>query len=142
MKSKNIGIKVTAPKKKCEDDKCPFHGSRVLRGREFSGIVVETDAHRSATVEWPRIYPVPKFERFEKRKTRVRVHNPPCIDAQKGDKVRIMESRPISKTKKFIIIEQTGADILYKQREEALEQAKAKPIRTSKEEPEDESSES
>ena len=115
-----------APKKKCEDKKCPFHGRIKVRGREFTGIIVETDAHGSATVEWPRIQYSSKYERYEKRKTRIRVHNPDCINVKKGDKVRVMETRPMSKTKKFVVIEKVGTDILFKQREEALEEAKVK----------------
>ena len=129
---KNIGVKLKVPKAKCEDKKCPFHGNVRVRGREFTGIVVETDAHRSATVEWPRVYHVPKYERYEKRKTRIRVHNPSCINAKKGDKIRIMETRPLSKTKKFVIIEKIGTDVLFKQREEALEEAKVKDTKEEK----------
>jgi len=132
MKSKNIGVKVKVPKESCNDKKCPFHGNVGVRGREFNGIVVETDAHRSCTVEWPRVYYVPKYERYEKRKTRVRVHNPGCIGAKKGDKVRIMESRALSKTKKFVIIEIIGTDVLFKQREEALEESKVKDTKEKK----------
>ena len=88
--------------KKCEDKKCPIHGNIKVRGRLLVGIVTKTDAHKSATVEFERSYYVPKYERSEKRRTRLRVHNPGCIDSKKGDKVRIGECRPVSKTKKFV----------------------------------------
>jgi small subunit ribosomal protein S17 len=32
-------------------------------------------------------------------------HNPPCINAKEGDVVKIAECRPLSKTKKFVVIE-------------------------------------
>jgi len=76
-----------------------------LRGREFIGEVKKTAAQKTATVEWSRLFYIPKYERYEKRKTRLQVHNPPEINAQVGDKVRIVETRPISKTKNFIIVE-------------------------------------
>ncbi len=104
-KAKNIGIDVKAPKEVCTDKKCPFHGSLKTRGRLFTGTVIKMDTHRSATVEWTRQYYLPKYERYEVRKSRVRVHNPDCIKAQIGDKVKITECRPISKMKHFVIIE-------------------------------------
>ncbi len=126
MKAKNIGVKVKPPEKKCEDKKCPFHGNLKVRGRLFTGIVTNIDAHRSATIELERSYFIPKYERHEKRMTRLHVHNPSCIDAKKGDKVKISECKPLSKTKKFVIIEKIGKDILFKQREDALEESKFK----------------
>lgn len=132
-KAKDIGIKVKAPKQKCEDRKCPFHGSLKTRGRLLTGIVINTDAHKSATIEFERSYYIPKYERHEKRRTRLRVHNPSCIDAKKGDKVKVSECRPLSKTKKFVIIEKIGKDILFKQREEALEESKVKEKEVKKE---------
>jgi small subunit ribosomal protein S17 len=101
---KQIGIEVDFPKEKCEDDNCPFHGTLKLRGRTFTGTIVSKDTNRSAVVEWPRQIKIPKYERTEKRKSKVSVHNPSCIDAQKGDVVQIIETRPISKTKKFVIV--------------------------------------
>lgn len=124
--ARNIGINVKKPETKCEDKKCPFHGSLKVRGRLLTGIIINTDTHRSATIEFGRVYDVPKFERSEKRRTKLRVHNPQCINAKKGDKVKVSECRPLSKTKKFVIIEKLGEDILFKQREEALEESKHK----------------
>jgi small subunit ribosomal protein S17 len=39
------------------------------------------------------------------RRTRVKAHNPESIDAKEGDTVRIAETRPLSKTKNFVVIE-------------------------------------
>lgn len=104
-KTKNIGIKTEAPKGSCSDKHCPFHGEIKLRGRTFTGTVTKVDTHKSAKVEWPIRHYIPKYERYEERKSGVRVHNPDCIKAKIGDKVKISECRPISKTKHFIIIE-------------------------------------
>lgn len=105
MKSKGIGLKVPMPKDACQDRHCPFHGSLKIRGRIFTGKVVKSSMHKTVIVEWPRLFYLPKYERFEKRKTRIKAHNPKCINAQIDDEVRIMESRPISKTKKFVVVE-------------------------------------
>jgi len=96
---------------KCTDDKnCPFHGQKPLRGRVFTGTVVRAKIARSALVEWTWNRAVPKYERNEKRRTRVMAHNPSCINAAVGDKVRLQETRKISKTKCFVIIEKLGSD--------------------------------
>lgn len=108
MKKINIGVEVKLPEQECNDKKCPFHGNIKVRGRSFIGRVASTKAQKTATIEWDRSYYLPKFERYEKRRTRLHVHNPSCINAKENDIVRIMETRPISKTKTFVIIEKLG----------------------------------
>lgn len=75
------------------------------RGRELVGSIISTNSTNTAKIEFERVIQLPKYERYEKRRTRLIVHNPEDIKAKIGDKVRIMECRPISKTKNFIIIE-------------------------------------
>ncbi len=60
---------------------------------------------KSVLVTWQRTVYLSKFKRYEKRRSKVAAHNPPCINAKKGDIVKIMECRPLSKTKKFTVIE-------------------------------------
>jgi len=67
--------------------------------------VVSDRAHRTVIVEREIIKYIPKYERYEKRRRKIIAHNPPCINAKVGDKVRIAECRPISKTKSFVVIE-------------------------------------
>lgn len=105
IQNKNIGIEVDMPKQECKDYHCPFHGSLKLRGRIFNGTITKTDVNKSATIEFVNYHFMPKYERYEKRITRLKVHNPPCINAKVGDYVKVMESRPISKTKNFVVIE-------------------------------------
>lgn len=76
-----------------------------LRGQEFVGTVVSAKAHRTVSVSWERRRYVPKYERYEKRSSKVAAHNPDEIAAQEGDVVRIKESRPLSKTKHFVVTE-------------------------------------
>ena len=106
MKLRNIGIKVKAPTvTQSNDIHDPFFSSLSLRGRVFIAKVISTNSTKTAKVEFSRLYPLPKYERFEKRRTRLQVHNPESINAKVGDKVKIIECRPISKTKNFVIIE-------------------------------------
>lgn len=130
-KTKNIGVKVNPPKDTCKDKKCPFHGNISVRGRIFTGIIIATDVHKTATVEWQRRVKVQKYERYLKKRTKVRTHNPPCINAKEGDKVKIMECRPISKTKNTVIIENLGKQFGYEQTQEG--RAESKQIQKKKE---------
>jgi len=104
--TRNIGVEVKQPKTRCTNDKnCPFHGERVVRGRTLIGKVIGAKTKRSAIIEIERKIYMKKFERFEKRKTRIMVHNPECIGAVENDKVKVMETRKMSKMKSFVIIE-------------------------------------
>jgi small subunit ribosomal protein S17 len=73
------------------------------RGRTFTGIVISDKMNKTVTVEWERRKYIPKYERYQKRRTKVKAHNPETLNAEKGDTVIIMETRPISKTKNFIV---------------------------------------
>lgn len=105
-KAKNIGIGVKAPEKGSEKEKkCPFYGNLKVHGREFVGTVVSDKMRNTVTVSWTRRLFVPKYERYKKKVTKVKAHNPESIDAKEGDKVRIAECRPLSKTKNFVVVE-------------------------------------
>ena len=102
---KDIGLQVAGSKEDCNDKHCVFHGNITVRGREFVGLVMKTSAQKTAVVEWERLFYLPKYQRYERRKSRLQVHSPLCINVKIGDKVRIVECRPISKTKNFVIVE-------------------------------------
>ena len=110
----------------CKDNHCPKHGTVKVHGRAFTVTVQSARAQKSAIVEWERRYHVPKYERYERRRTTLTVHNPECIDANAGDIVRIMECRPISKTKHFVILERTGAERLFIEKAALMQEAKVK----------------
>lgn len=106
VNKKGIGIEsVKTPEKSCSDNNCPFHGSLKARGRVFSGKVISDRMAKTVSVEWPRIVRIKKYKRYMKKRSKVKAHNPECINAKIGDNVMIMECRPISKTKKFVVIE-------------------------------------
>ena len=79
------------------------------RGRTFVGKVISTKMTKTVNVEWERRSYLYKYERYQTERSRVKAHNPTEINAQVGDTVRIAECRPLSKTKKFIVIENMGA---------------------------------
>jgi small subunit ribosomal protein S17 len=108
-KIKNIGVLINPPKEVCVDDNhCPFHGTQNVRGRMFVGKVIKSKIPKCVTVEWVGQKYDKKYERYYKTRTRVKAHNPVCISAKEGDNVKIMETRKISKTKNFVIIEKLG----------------------------------
>ena len=142
MKNKEVGMGIKAPSKKCEDSKCPFHGSVKLRGRVFVGMLMSKDTHKTATVVWGRKEYVPKYERYLKKRSKLRVHNPSCINAKEGDFVKIVECKPLSKTKKFVIVEKLGEDFLFEQKEEAMESGRVMKDKKEDKEPEEDEQES
>jgi|TARA_Y100000310_G_C20675381_1_gene812746 small subunit ribosomal protein S17 len=126
MVMKNIGLNIKKPKGKCEDSNCPFHGNLKCRGRTFTGTVLSEKMQKSVTVEWKWQNYIRKYERYEKRRSKVKAHNPTCINAKQGDVVKVMECRPLSKTKNFVIVEVLGKEKGFEQRMEAEEESKVK----------------
>ena len=103
--AKNIGLNVKAPSESCNDKYCPFHGTLPIRGQIITGVVSSVKMQNSILVKREYSQIVPKFERYEKRSSLYAAHCPPCIDLNVGDKVRIAECRPLSKTVSFVAIE-------------------------------------
>jgi len=102
------GLEVAMPKKKCEDRSCPFHGTLKVRGRLLSGKVVSTAGKNFVVVQMEYLHKVGKFNRSERRRSRLSAHLPPCLDVMEGDMVTIGECRPISKTISFVVVESRG----------------------------------
>jgi small subunit ribosomal protein S17 len=101
---KSIGIPVKPPEQGCDEKNCAWHGNLPVRGRTFRGIVKSSKARRTVIVEWGYTHMVPKYQRYERRRSRVVAYNPPCLKARMGDEVIIAECRPLSKTKSFVVV--------------------------------------
>ncbi len=104
--SKNdvTGLGLPMPDGPCTDSNCPFHGHLRLHGRRLSGVVSSARMRRTANITIERMTYMKKYERFQRRKSSLKVHNPECISAKEGDKVDVIECRPLSKTKHFVIV--------------------------------------
>lgn len=124
-----IKMKKEKTNQECDDKNCPIHGSLSCRGRILKGAVVSAKMHKTAKIEFERRIYIPKFERYAKKLTRVKAHNPPCINAKEGEIVKLQECRPLSKTKHFVIIEKVGLEKGFKEKMEALEEGKFKKIK-------------
>jgi small subunit ribosomal protein S17 len=93
------------PKKSCDDINCPFHGTLSLRGHALEGIVVSDKMEKTIIVRRDYLNYVPKFKRYERRRSNIAAHSPSCLEIKTGDKVKLAECRPISKTVSFVVIE-------------------------------------
>ena len=103
-----VGIDVKEPKTKCDDPNCPFHGTLPVRGQILEGIVTSEKAERTITVARSFYKFIRKYERYEKRKSKITAHKPDCINVKVGDAVKIAECRRLSKTKHFVVVEVKG----------------------------------
>ena len=109
-KARDIGIDVQPPEGECDDENCPFHGTLPVRGQILEGVVVSDKMPKTVVVERTYLRKIAKYERYEKRKSKIQAHNPPCIAAKVGDFVKIAECRPLSKTKSFVVIEKRSGE--------------------------------
>ncbi|MBI4019983.1 MAG: 30S ribosomal protein S17 [Candidatus Aenigmarchaeota archaeon] len=104
----SIGISAKPPGKACDDVKCAWHGRLPIRGKVFEGVVRSTKPRNTAIVEWDYHRFITKYERYQREKSRVNAHNPPCMHAREGERVVIAECRPLSKTKSFVVVQVQG----------------------------------
>jgi len=106
--SRNIGIPgVVAPVgKECNDNFCPFHGDTRIRGKITQGVVVSKKSRNTVIIRMDYVQFIKKYQRYERRNSRLACHLPECLRSEinVGDTVRVGESRKISKTKAFIVL--------------------------------------
>lgn len=89
----------------CTDKNCYVHGTIRVRGRRTEGKVVSAKAKATVVVERSVIKFISKYKRWAKGRSRLRAHNPICINAALGDTVKVGETRKISKTKAWTVLE-------------------------------------
>lgn len=95
---------IEPPERKCDDINCPFHGTLRVRGKILEGKIIKYKAKGTAVLERDYLVYVPKYLRYERRRSKLHVHVPPCIEIKEGDRVIIGETRPISKTVAFVVL--------------------------------------
>ncbi|MEJ5303447.1 MAG: 30S ribosomal protein S17 [Bacteroidales bacterium] len=72
--------------------------------KERIGVVVSNKMDKSIVVRVERRLKHPKYGKFVKRSTKFMAHDEKN-ECQIGDTVRIMETRPLSKTKRWRLVE-------------------------------------
>lgn len=85
-----------------------IHQPLRVRGAIIEGTVVSTRPKKTAIIQIAYVKKVPKYERLEKRRSRLAIHVPDGMNVQVGQKVKAGETRKISKTKSFILLEVLG----------------------------------
>jgi len=102
---KNIGLPIKFPKKKCNDENCPFHGNLSIRGKLFEGKVVSTKAKNTIVLQRESHVYLTKFRRYARSKNTIHAHSPSCIEVVEGNSVLTAECKPISKSVSFVVVE-------------------------------------
>ena len=116
--SRNIGIPGVEPPKikadECKDQSCPFHGNTRIRGKITKGVIVSKKSKNTVIIRRDYVQFVKKYQRYERRNTRLACHLPDCLsyEIQVGDLVRVGESRKVSKTKAFIVLEKISSGVV------------------------------
>lgn len=77
---------------------------KASKARTREGIVVSNKMQKTLIVEVTRLVEHPQFKKVIKRKVRYAVHDEKN-EAKPGDKVRIRETRPLSKTKRWRLVQ-------------------------------------
>jgi len=68
------------------------------------GVVVSDSRDKTVTVEVPSSVKHPRYDKIVRRTTKLHAHDE-ANDAHVGDTVRIVETRPLSKQKRWRVIE-------------------------------------
>jgi small subunit ribosomal protein S17 len=103
--AKKVGVSgVAQPSKFCEDELCPFHGHLKVRGMFVEGTLVKLKGAKFGTVQRTYTYYNKKYKRYERRKSRIHVRVPQCLDLKEGETVLIGETRPLAKSVSFVVL--------------------------------------
>jgi small subunit ribosomal protein S11e len=105
---KDVGLGFKTPKEAIEgtyvDQKCPFTGSVIIRGRVLRGMVISKKMRNTIIIRRDYLHYISKYNRYEKRHTNIAAHCSPCFRVKEGDIVTVGECRPISKTVNFNVL--------------------------------------
>jgi len=88
--------------------------SEQSRGRIVQGVVTSNKMDKTITVRVVRKVKHPLYGKIITRSTKFHAHDPEG-QCEEGDQVIIRESRPISKTKSWVLVERlekTGASVI------------------------------
>ncbi|MCD6229111.1 MAG: 30S ribosomal protein S17 [Candidatus Omnitrophota bacterium] len=74
------------------------------RKKILEGVVVSSKMQKTIVVKVERLFPHPIYKKPIKKIKKIKAHDP-NQEAKEGDRVRIIESRPYSKEKQFLLLE-------------------------------------
>lgn len=89
------------------DKNCPFTGTLAIRPSFIKGIVIKMKNEKTIVVRKNYLHYQKKYKRYERRNTKFNVHLSPCFFGvvNIGDNVVCAQTRPMSKTKHFVVVE-------------------------------------
>lgn len=76
------------------------------RRKEYEGVVISDKMQKTITVMVERLEMHRQYKKFVRRRTKFKAHDE-NRQAKIGDVVRIVETRPLSRTKRFRLLEVT-----------------------------------
>jgi small subunit ribosomal protein S17 len=77
---------------------------RTTRRKVRQGLVVSDKMDKTVLVQIDQVYRHPDYKKIIRRSSKLAAHDE-ANDAHVGDTVRIMETRPVSKSKRWRVIE-------------------------------------
>ncbi|MBQ8498987.1 30S ribosomal protein S17 [Chlamydia sp.] len=79
-----------------------------VRGRRKTkiGVVVSSKMEKTVVVRVERVYSHPQYAKVVRDSSKYYAHNE--LDVKEGDTVRIQETRPLSKTKRWRVVERVN----------------------------------
>ena len=105
-KPRDIGVDVEVPANPWDGDpNDPFYGTLPVRGQILRGKVLRAKAQKTVVVLVNKMKYDVKYERYARSSSKINAHSPASVGAGEGDNVTLMECRPLSKTKSFVVIE-------------------------------------
>lgn len=91
--------------------------------KRITGVVMSNKMTKTVSVEISRTFRHPLYHKVVTSRRQVKAHDE--LDCQVGDKVVIVESRPISKTKRWVVQEILSSDIVAADAAEAADEEAA-----------------
>jgi len=122
VRVRNIGIPyILPPAAVCDDPLCPWHGHLKIRLKLLEVTVEKVRMHKAVVVTHEWVHYISKYNRYERRRRRIRVRVPEGIEVKPGDKVIIAETRPLSKTIAWVVIGRKEDVTEWKAKHETLQ---------------------
>ncbi len=103
-KVRDPGLGYPLPERTCDDKNCPFHGHLKVRGTIIEGVLISKKMQKAGVILREYLHYDKKYRRYERRRSKISVYIPPCLDVEEGDVVVAAETRPISKTISFVVV--------------------------------------
>ena len=95
----------TGEKKSPKKEGLPQIEGLIPRGEMLTGRVVSDKMKKTVIVSRDITKYFPKYKKYARSRSRIVAHNPTSINAKVGDLVTIAETRKLSKTKAWTVVE-------------------------------------